>query len=122
MIIGLYGPRDTKHGHHPTFVHDHSVTILRDGEIVTSLPLERITGIKHDNTIESHLLDILEKYIEDEDNIIFAVANSFVGSSFISENGNLRIEPNGEISVTEQLIPAMVHWYPNVPSLESTVQ
>ncbi len=113
MIIGLYGPRDTKHGHRPTFVHDHSVTILRDGEIVTSLPLERITGIKHDNTIESHLLDILEKYIEDEDNIIFAVANSFVGSSFISENGNLRIEPNGEISVTEQLIPAMVHWYPN---------
>ena len=113
MIIGLYGPRDTKHGHRPTFVHDHSVTILRDGEIVTSLPLERITGIKHDNTIESHLLDILEKYIEEEDNIIFAVANSFVGSSFISENGNLRIEPNGEISVTEQLIPAMVHWYPN---------
>ena len=45
-------------------------------------------GIKHDNTIESHLLDILEKYIEDEDNVIFAVANSFVGSSFISENGN----------------------------------
>jgi carbamoyltransferase len=109
----LYGPRDTKHGHRPTFVHDHSVTILRDREIVTSLPLERITGIKHDNTIESHFLDILDKYVEDEDNVIFAVANSFVGSTFISENGNLRIEPNGEVSVTEELIPAIVHWFPN---------
>jgi len=109
----LYGPRDTKHGHRPTFVHDHSVTILRDREIVTSLPLERITGIKHDNTIESHLLDILDKYIGDEDNVIFAVANSFVGSTFISENGNLRIEPNGAVSVTDDLIPAIVHWFPN---------
>ena len=45
VIVGIYGPRDSIHGNHPTFVHDHSFTIIRDDEIITSLPLERLTGI-----------------------------------------------------------------------------
>ena len=109
----MYGPRDTKQGHRPTFVHDHSITIVRDRRIVTSLPLERKTGVKHDNTIESHVVEILRNHIDDDDTVIFALANSFMGSSFISSDGNLRIEPNSEVSITQEPIPARVHWYPN---------
>ena len=113
VIVGIYGPRDSIHGNHPTFVHDHSFTIIRDDEIITSLPLERLTGIKHDNTIENHLLNFLYDYIDPNDQVTFALSNSFVGSSFISSDGNLRIEPNGEVTITSDLIPASVHWFPN---------
>ena len=49
-----------------------------------------------------------------EDEVIFAFANSFIGSSFCSDDGNLRIEPNSKISVTSDLIDAEVYWFPKL--------
>ena len=67
VIIGIYGPKDTSdtntslgHGERErTYVHDHSVTILRDRRLIACLPLERLTGIKHDNSIERCITSII---------------------------------------------------------------
>ena len=120
VIIGIYGPKDCSDTNRPlanggrvsTYIHDHSITILRDGKLTACLPLERLTGVKHDNSIEKHITDIIEKYVDYEDEVIFAFANSFIGSSFCSDDGNLRIEPNSKISVTSNLIEAEVYWFP----------
>ena len=48
VIIGIYGPKDTSNTEIPlvhgeresTYVHDHSVTILRDGRLIACLPLD----------------------------------------------------------------------------------
>lgn len=122
VIIGIYGPKDTSNTEIPlghgeresTYVHDHSVTILRDGRLIACLPLERLTGVKHDNSIEKHITNIIDNYVNSEDEVIFAFANSFIGSSFCSDDGNLRIEPNSKISVTSDLIDAEVHWFPKL--------
>lgn len=122
VIIGIYGPKDTSNtkiplGHgerESTYVHDHSVTILRDGRLIACLPLERLTGVKHDNSIEKHITKIIDNYVNSEDEVIFAFANSFIGSSFCSDDGNLRIEPNSKISVTSDLIDAEVYWFPKL--------
>ena len=122
VIIGIYGPKDTSNTEIPlghgeresTYVHDHSVTILRDGRLIACLPLERLTGVKHDNSIEKHITKIIDNYVNSEDEVIFAFANSFIGSSFCSDDGNLRIEPNSKISITSDLIDAEVYWFPKL--------
>ena len=43
----------------------------------------------------------------------FVSVNAFVGDGFVSADGNLRIEPAGEVALQEILTPARVRWYPD---------
>jgi len=51
LTVGLYGIKDTTHGSRPTYTHDHSVALMRDGRVEDVVSLERITRRKHDNRL-----------------------------------------------------------------------
>jgi carbamoyltransferase len=113
LTIGLYGIRDTTHGRRPTYTHDHGVALMRDGRVITVVELERWTGQKHDNRLHAHLPEILNALVPPDEPVRFVSVNAFVGSSFITDDGNLRIEPRSEVTICDEPVPAEVTWYPD---------
>ncbi len=113
ITVGLYGIRDTTHGTRPTYTHDHSVALMRDGRVLTVVQLERWTGRKHDNRLADHIGDILQRLLPPDEPVRFVSVNAFLGSSFLSCDGNLRIEPRQEVGISSELVPAEVAWFPD---------
>ena len=113
ITVGIYGIADTTHGTRPTYTHDHSVAIMRDGRVLTVVQLERWTGRKHDNRLADHINDILKALLPAEEPVRFVSVNTFVGSTFISSDGNLRIEPKREVEISAEPVPAEVMWFPD---------
>ncbi len=113
IIVGIYSPKDIVRmdevGEKYFVVHDHNLSILKDGKLLNYLHLERLTNIKHDKTLENYIDEILEQYVlkkyPDEKIIIISV-NSFLGNSFISKMGRLRIEPLQNINVDDKIAKA----------------
>lgn len=112
LTIGLYGIRDTTHGDGPTFTHDHSLAVMRDGRVVDVVPLERVTRIKHDNRLDLHIGALLLDRVG-EGAVRFVSVNGFVGDAFISADGNLRIEPQAPVAISAEPVPARVRWWPD---------
>lgn len=104
MTIGLYGIRDTTNGARPSYVHDHSLAVMREGRVQTVIPLERWTRRKHDNLLPA----LLESLSLGEEPIRFVSVNSFVGDSFQTSNGNLQIEPEGPVRIEALLRPSRI--------------
>lgn len=114
ITIGMYGIHDTRYkGKSTCATHDHSIAVMKDGVIVTVVQLERFTGVKHDNRLSVFISSLLEKYAHTEETVRFVSVNSFMGNSFISSDGSLRIEPSGEINVENIVSPAMCRFYPD---------
>ncbi len=113
ITIGLYGIQDTTHGRRPTYTHDHGVAVMRGGRVLSVVQLERWTGRKHDNRLPEFIHEILKALVPPDEEVRFVSVNSFVGSSFIARDGNLRIEPRGEVGVSAELVPADVSWFPD---------
>lgn len=113
ITVGLYGIQDTTHGRRPTYTHDHGVALMRDGRVITVVQLERWTGQKHDNRLSSFIGEILGRFVPEDEEVRFVSVNAFVGSSFISADGNLRIEPRREVGISAEPVPAEVTWYPD---------
>jgi len=113
ITVGIYGIRDTTHGTRPTYTHDHGVAVMRDGRVLSVVQLERWTGRKHDNRLGDYIHDILALLVPADEPVRFVSVNTFVGSSFISTDGNLRIEPKREVGISAELVPAEVTWYPD---------
>lgn len=113
ITVGLYGIQDTSHGQRPTYTHDHSVAVMRGGEVLTVVQLERWTGQKHDNRLPQYISEILARVVPPDEDVRFVSVNSFMGSSFISTDGNLRIEPRREVGISADPVPADVAWYPD---------
>ena len=66
ITIGLYGIPDTSlHGDIPVYTHDHSTTLMDDGSVIEHATLERITGLKHDNSLPYHFTKIFEDGLKD---------------------------------------------------------
>lgn len=94
-IVAIWGiqdgsgyPLEGYSNYFPT--HDHSFCVMSsDGNIKTSLELERITRVKNDYRLSKYIEDF-SKYLP-EDFLLVSV-NHFAGSSFISENGLWRVE------------------------------
>ncbi len=113
ITVGLYGIPDTTHGPAATYTHDHGVAFMRDGQVLAVVELERWTGRKHDNRLPLFIHEILSSFVPADEPVRFVSANSFAGSTFISSDGNLRIEPDGKVDVGRILTPARVRWYPD---------
>ena len=113
ITIGLYGIADTTSGRGPNYTHDHSVAFMRDGRVLTVVQLERWTGRKFDNRLPQFIGEILARLLPPDEDVRFVSVNTFVGSSFASADGNLRIEPRGEVAISADLVPADVHWFPD---------
>jgi carbamoyltransferase len=113
ITVGLYGIQDTTHGQRPTYTHDHGVALMRGGQVLTLVQLERWTGRKHDNRLPWHIGEILARLIPPDEPVRFVSVNAFLGSSFVSADGNLRIEPRREVGISSEPVHADVTWYPD---------
>lgn len=123
ITIGLYGIADTTHPapsaadpqpvSGPNLVHDHGLAILRDGRVQTVIQLERLTGRKHDSRMPELIGELLDRYVPPEEPVRFVSVNSFLGDSFVSRDGNLRIEPREPVSIEGILARARVLWFPD---------
>lgn len=113
VTIGLYGIRDTTNGTQPTYVHDHGLAVMRDGQVQTVVPLERWTRRKNDNRLCDLLPSLLDDLHLGDEAVRFVSVNSFVGDSFQTTDGNLRIEPAGTVRIQSMLQPARVRWFPD---------
>lgn len=114
ITVGLYGIPDTTHfDDKSTYTHDHGIAIMKNGRVITSIQLERYTGRKHDNHLPDAIGLLLKKYVDLNDEIRLVSVNSFVGNTFISTDGNLRIEPSSNIKVEDIIVPAMCRFYPD---------
>lgn len=112
LTVGIYGIKDTSHGRHPTYTHDHGAAFMRDGSVVDVVPLERLTRVKHDNRLDAHIGAILRDRVADEP-VRFVSVNAFVGDAFQSADGNLRIEPGGRVRIKSEPTRARVLWWPD---------
>lgn len=112
LTVGLYGIKDTTHGSRPTYTHDHSLALMREGAVVDVVSLERVTRVKHDNRLDRHIGAILRERVGDEP-VRFASVNAFVGDVFIASDGNLRVEPCGPVPISADPVPARVRWWPD---------
>lgn len=113
ITVGIYGIQDTTHDRRPTYTHDHSVAIMRNGQVLSVVQLERWTGQKHDNRLPRYLNNILHHLLPPDEPVRFVSVNSFVGNSFITADGNLRIEPRRQVGISSDLVPADVTWFPD---------
>lgn len=112
ITIGIYGIRDTTHGCAPTYTHDHGLAVMRGGRVVSVVPLERRTRVKHDNQLGRHLPALLAELALD-DPVRFVSVNSFVGDGLQTDDGNLRIEPTAPVRIDAAPVPARVRWFPD---------
>lgn len=113
LTVGLYGIADTTRGGPPTYTHDHGVAFMRDGRVEQVVELERLTRRRHDNRLDAHLPEILAAWVDGDEPVRFVSVNSFVGASFLSADGTLRIEPAGPVTLDATPAPARVHWHPD---------
>ncbi|EHQ36149.1 carbamoyltransferase C-terminal domain-containing protein [Methanoplanus limicola] len=118
LTVGIYGIPDTSgFSGSPAYSHDHSLTLMREGRVLSYIQLERYTQKKHDNRlcdyIEEILSDLLSLHLRADEPLRFVMANSFLGDSFISSGGNLRIEPKKILKIEEIIAPARCSFFPD---------
>jgi len=91
--LAIYGIQDRINSATPFYVHDHALTLMNKGEVVSHLTLERLTRKKHDNTIHEQLYALLkqEGLLKNTDYDLVFVDN-VVGRCFISNCGRFRFE------------------------------
>jgi hypothetical protein len=113
MTIGLYGIQNTASTGSPINMHDHGMAAMRDRRVVTVVGVEHHTGVKHDNRLAQFLPGLLNEIVPAHEEVTFVSCNPFVGDSYITHDGNLRIEPERRPSISSELVPARRLWYPS---------
>ena len=113
ITVGIYGIHDAGTGHRPTWTHDHSIAFMRDGKVLAMVQLERHTGVKHDNQLSDHILELLERLVPSDEPVRFVSVNSFAGNGFWSADGRLRIEPDATVRIGDVVMPARCRWLPD---------
>lgn len=117
ITIAFYGIKDLFHpltwNNQYNASHDHNITILQDGRLLHFIELERYTRIKHDCRLDEFLEEIIKKTVPNYQNetITLISVNSFLGNSFISKTGRIRIEPKGKICVEDIFSEASARFY-----------
>lgn len=111
ITVGIFGIQDVGSGPNPTYTHDHGIALMKDGKVLTTIQLERYTHCKHDNRLPLYIHELLDRYLPCDEEVRFINVNSFSGSSFISSDGRMRIEPNSQIDIKNILFPAELNWY-----------
>lgn len=111
ITVGIFGIQDVGSGPHPMYTHDHGIALMKDGKVLTTIELERYTRLKHDNRLPVYIHELLDRYLPCDEEVRFVNANSFSGSSFISHEGRMRIEPDAQLNIEDILFPAGIKWY-----------
>ncbi len=109
--LAIYGIQDTAEGENPKLVHDHNVALFEQGRVVKYLHLERVTRQKYDSRLPLYLYDLLKQEglaRPDDYDIVFS--DHFIGRSFASQQGNLRLEANRQDDLQATVEPAWGYW------------
>ena len=83
--LAIYGIQDRSNYGYPEYVHDHSIVLIKNGNVEKMAELERVTRKKHDNSMHKNIYELLksEKLINsDLYDVVFV--DNIVGRSFIS--------------------------------------
>ncbi|HQP05047.1 MAG TPA: carbamoyltransferase C-terminal domain-containing protein [Bacteroidales bacterium] len=97
-VFSIYGIMDRNIFKYPGYVHDHNLCVSSAGKIRDYYHLERISRKKYDNTMHRSIEKLLfeSATTRPQAGDLFLFVNSFVGSSFISENGRIRFDCNNQ--------------------------
>jgi len=85
-----------------------------DGKIERYIHLERYTGRKNDNRLPMFIETIIKEELDLKEEFDLVSVNSFVGNSFISQTGRLRIEPSEKLGIKSHAQKA-VAWFQSTP-------
>jgi len=109
--IGIYGIQDRLDTRFPQYVHDHSLTIAKNGTITKYLHLERVTRSKRDNKLYVHLPQIIkDAHLVDIDADVVFVDN-IVGRAMISSNGQIRFEAPLNARLSKEHEKGKLWWF-----------
>ena len=100
LTIGVHGVADPKNEGRS---HDHALAIMRDGAVLYSLELERRTRIKHDNQLADYIEELIRPHLVKGEPLRFVLANSFLGSNFLSSHGMLELKGAKDLAVPDIL-------------------
>lgn len=89
LTIGIYGMHDPLNR---GFAHDHGVAIIKNGEVLSSIELERVTRKKHDSRLAEFFDDIVKPWIESENELELVFVNSFFNNEFRTESGSINVK------------------------------
>jgi carbamoyltransferase len=105
LTIGIYGIADRLDNQS---AHDHALAIVRDGQVLASIELERVTGRKHDSRLGAHFEQLLDPWLVPGERVRFVQANSFLGASFATPDRSLVLERTNAVPLQPQLVPTSI--------------
>ena len=112
-ILAWYGIQDRYTHQFPAYTHDHNLCLMQDGKIEKYFHLERFTRRKNNNGMSEIIEQLIDSELNLDQDFQVVSVNSFVGNSFISKTGKLRVEPNAPISLTD--ISPGNNWFQSSP-------
>jgi carbamoyltransferase len=109
--LGIYGIQDRLDSEYPQYVHDHNIVLFQNGKIEKFLQLERLTRIKRDNKLYTHLPQIIKeaKLVNEPIDTVFT--DNVVGRAFISTNGQIRFEAPLNPRLTKEAEKGKLWWF-----------
>jgi len=109
--LAIYGIQDIKQEPYPALIHDHNMALWENGRVVKYLHLERITRNKHDQQLPARIYQLLkDEGLAKPDDYDIVFADHFIGRSFLSSQGNLRLEGNWSTTLQSVPEPARAYW------------
>jgi carbamoyltransferase len=109
--VALYGTPEIGSPAHPTYAHDHCITVMDHGRVIAHLELERYTRRKHDNRLPLLLHTLIEeRAISLPDAFDLVVVNDCRASSFASTCGRYRFHCRQPQALVGALIPGSHQW------------
>lgn len=109
--LAIYGIKDRNSLQYPAYVHDHNLCLMKDGQVLQYLQLERYTKRKYDNRLDLFLEELIsqgELKLPEEFDLVSV--NAFIGNAFISQGGKIRFEAAIQTSLGEKLVPAQAYY------------
>ncbi|MBI9067232.1 MAG: hypothetical protein JEZ09_08065 [Salinivirgaceae bacterium] len=111
LTIGVYGIQDINDSPTPTISHDHSIAILKKGEVIYQAQLERLDRIKHSNNMPESIYKLLKDKKLLGRKIDFVFVDNVAGRSFINSTGNIRFEAPLIEEITNSYEKGKLFWF-----------
>lgn len=109
--LAIYGIQDRENYKFPFYVHDHNLTLMRNGQVELFLQQERLSRRKRDNTLHIHLREILKerKILAADYDLVFV--DNVVGRTFLTHAGDARFEAPLNHSLSTGLEKGKCWWF-----------
>lgn len=95
---------------YPEFIHDHNLTIFEHGKVAKYLHLERITGVKYDNSLHQKFYGLFKQAKLFGPDYELGFVDSTIGRSVITSEGKIRFEANPYEPLSEKAEYGRAFW------------